>query len=157
MYEISGICSRGPNQFSELARFSGYRALHMAVTGQALETVELLLRSGADRRAQNAAGLSPLQLALLYVNRDQRSRDIINRLLENTAEYDGLTRLHVACIFKDGAAIENALEAGVDIDARLGLTKSSSIQPGSTAIHLLFQRPYAAFRRVEISKGKISL
>ncbi|XP_031777905.1 serine/threonine-protein phosphatase 6 regulatory ankyrin repeat subunit C [Nasonia vitripennis] len=123
--------------FLPLAPFSGYRALHMAVQGQALQVVQMLVRYGADKQARNTVGLSSLQLALQYVHRDKRSKEIAIRLLQNSAEYEDLTDLHIACLLKAEAAFEKALEAGVDIDARLDL--ESPIWPGSTALHLLFE------------------
>lgn len=98
----------------------------------------LLLAHGVDVRARSSAGLSPLQIHLQRVReREGYPSAVIIRLSKKVAIYDDLTALQIGCIIKNWDMIENSLDAGVDVNARLA--SETLTWPGSTALHLLFQ------------------
>jgi ankyrin repeat protein len=96
----------------------GTTALHWAVRGEDLETVELLLRGGADPRASNRYGVTPLSVAALNGN-----AALVERLLgagadPNTTRAEGETVLMTAARAGSAAAVRVRLARGADVHAR---------------------------------------
>src|SRR5688572_8663723 len=96
----------------------GTTALHWAVRAEDLATVELLLRGGADPRAANRYGVTPLSVAALNGN-----AALVERLLDagadpNTTRAEGETVLMTAARAGSAAAVRVLLARGADVHAR---------------------------------------
>ena len=96
----------------------GSTALHWAVHRDALDVVDLLLGAGANPKAANRYGVTPLSLAATNGN-----ARIVERLLRggadpNTALAGGETVLMTAARTGDVAVLEALIEANADVNAR---------------------------------------
>ena len=95
----------------------GATALHWAVYRDDLETANLLIRAGANVRAANREGVTPLAMASLYGN-----AAMIGTLLKAGADPkergpSGETMLMYAARNGNPDAIKVLLEAGADVNA----------------------------------------
>jgi ankyrin repeat protein len=95
----------------------GTTALHWAIHARYLEIVNLLVRSGADIRAENRYGVTPLALAAL------NGAPIIEALLEagadpNTTVADGETVLMTAARTGDTEAVSLLLAHGAAVNLK---------------------------------------
>jgi ankyrin repeat protein len=96
----------------------GSTALHWAVHRDALDVVDLLLGAGANPKAANRYGVTPLSLAATNGN-----ARIVERLLRggadpNTALPGGETVLMTAARTGDVAVLEALIEANANVNAR---------------------------------------
>ena len=112
-----------------------YTPLHFAVEFQCRETVELLLKWGADITAQDKRGNTPLHLAAMLQN-----DSLIDLILsehkyscENPKNIDGLSHFHIACTRNDVKNVYGFLQCGVDISAKV--SESAQMFRGFTALH----------------------
>ncbi|XP_074496701.1 ankyrin repeat and protein kinase domain-containing protein 1 [Sebastes fasciatus] len=123
---LSLLCRKDFNSFRQsvkrehvYTKFSGQkRLLHFAVASGDAESVEHVLRLGAEVNCTTARGYTPLIIAVL-----QRLHDIISLLLEHGAattqgDEDQWTALHFAAQNGDGRAVRLLLDKGAVADAR---------------------------------------
>jgi ankyrin repeat protein len=111
------MASLGPSTVN-VPEADGTTALHWAVRAEDLETVELLLRGGADPRASNRYGVTPLSVAALNAN-----AALVERLLDagadpNTTRAEGETVLMTAARAGSAAGVRGLLTRGADVHAR---------------------------------------
>ncbi|KAJ8668151.1 hypothetical protein QAD02_009814 [Eretmocerus hayati] len=98
--------------------WQGYTPLHLAVYFSCIETVEYLLRCGANMLAVDDVGFTPLHLA--DFQRNTRIIDILlsahkNEFKNPTSPLD-LTHFHIACTRDDPSIVEHFIKLGVDIN-----------------------------------------
>ncbi len=89
-------------------------ALYLACKYSSKESIEILLRYGADPKIEDYCGMTPLHAASMRGN-----VGIVNLLLQNKAEIniqnnDGLTALHLASIKNNVRTIHTLLNHGAD-------------------------------------------
>ncbi|KAJ8668562.1 hypothetical protein QAD02_010225 [Eretmocerus hayati] len=96
----------------------GYTPLHFAVHFDCAESVQYLLRCGADITIQDPRGLTPLHLADLH-----RNETLIDLLLEaheyvlkNPVSLQGTSHFHIACTRDNISVVKHFLKSGVDIN-----------------------------------------
>ena len=120
---------------SDYFNWPQYTPLHFAVKFRSRETIEFLLKSGADFTIQDKNGNTPLHLAVML--QDESS---INLILshhkytgKNPKNSNDLSHFHIACTKNDPKAVYGFLQCGVDINAKVsGL---SQIFQEFTALH----------------------
>lgn len=99
----------------------GYSALHFAAEFQCLETVELLVKSGADITAKNTQGLTPLHLA--FRTKNDSIIDLIlsvhTHISVNPVNLEGLSHFHIACTRDDPKIVDNFLKWGADVNLEI--------------------------------------
>jgi len=114
----------------------GSRPLHWAVRADELQVVDLLLRAGADAKAENRLGVTPLYLAAQNGN-----AAIIRRLLDagaNANQVDrmtGETLLMVATKTGAADAVQTLLKAGADPNATEPQLQLTALMMASEAGH----------------------
>ena len=97
----------------------GTTALHWAVRADDLETIDLLVRAGANVSARNRAGVMPLELAALNGN-----AAVIERLIKAGADVNrplnssGDTALMMASRSGKAGAVKALLDRGAQINAK---------------------------------------
>lgn len=98
-----------------------YTPLHFAVQFQCIETVQLLVNSGADITAKAVNQLSPLHLA--HMIRNETIIDIILSAhkynLKNPVNSEGLSHFHIACTRNKPAVVEIFLQQGVNVNMKI--------------------------------------
>lgn len=117
-------------------------ALHAAAYGGHAETVEALLKAGAQPNVRNAEGSTPLYCAVLNVattrhpdpRRQMRAMEQLLRLGADPelGTVDDFRPLHCAALIGETAMVELLLDHGADIDAADG--------DGNTALHHAMSR-----------------
>ncbi|KAJ8668406.1 hypothetical protein QAD02_010069 [Eretmocerus hayati] len=115
----------------------GYTPLHFSVRYGCQETVEYLLKCGADITAKDSmSAMTPLHLADL-----QRDEQILDLLLtanksafKNPDSVQGVTHFHIACTRDDPSVVEYFLNLGVDINLKVSESHGGSWK-GWTPIH----------------------
>jgi ankyrin repeat protein len=124
----------------------GTTALHWATHRDDLDTVELLIRAGANVKAANRYGVTPLALACVNGN-----ASIIERLLKagadpNSAQGEGETALMTAARTGKADAVRVLIAHGADVKAkeRFG---------GQTALMWAAMENHAAAAKVLIEAG----
>src|SRR3981081_1708561 len=107
----------------------GHRApaLHWAVYGHTLELTDLLIRSGADVKAANREGVTPLAMASLYGN-----AAMIERLLKAGADAKqrgptGETMVMFAARNGNPQAIKVLVAAGADVNAKESVRQTTAL------------------------------
>jgi ankyrin repeat protein len=114
----------------------GSTALHWAVEGDDLETLELLIQAGANVKAQDRYGFAALYYACANSN-----AVLVERLLKaganpNDADSNGDTVLMVAARTGNTAALKSLLDAGAMINARDAATQESALMWAVRSNHL---------------------
>jgi ankyrin repeat protein/preprotein translocase subunit SecA len=119
--------------------------LHLAVQQNHIDTVNLLLVRGADRKAKDNDGFTPLHYAVLpgYI-------DILEVLLDHAPnienqDIDGFTLLHLAAQQGHKAIVELLLKKGAAIEAKDAA--------GCTPLHCAAQQGYTATVELLLTKG----
>ncbi|KAJ8682683.1 hypothetical protein QAD02_018475 [Eretmocerus hayati] len=96
----------------------GFTALHFAVQYGCTETVQLLLKCGADLKLEDARQLTPLELA--NFNRHEEILDLLLSAHRHEYEYptdkNKTSYLFIACSRNDVATVEHFLSLGIDIN-----------------------------------------
>ena len=115
----------------------GATALHWAVYRDDLETADLLIRAGANVRAANREGVTPLAMASLYGN-----AAMIGTLLKAGADPkergpNGETMLMYAARNGNPDAIKVLLEAGADVNATENLRGTTALMWAAEQKHPL--------------------
>ena len=112
-----------------------YTPLHIAVELQNRESVELLLKWGADITVQDKRGNTPLHLAAMSQN-----DSLIDLILsehkyncENPKNEHGLSHFHIACTRNDAKNVYGFLQCGADINSKV--SELAEFYPGFTALH----------------------
>ncbi|KAJ8682458.1 hypothetical protein QAD02_018250 [Eretmocerus hayati] len=115
----------------------GYTALHFAVHYGCYETVDVLLKCGADITAKEARQMTPLQLAHLH-----RNEDIIDLILRQhiyehrNPEHDAQpSHFHIACSRDNPSIVEHFLRSGVDVNLRTKSPHSYDWRPIDFALY----------------------
>ena len=129
-----------------LPEADGMAALHWAAYLDDLETVDLLIRAGANVKATNRYGVTPLSLACTNGN-----AAMIEELLKagadpNTALPEGETALMTAAGTGNVAAIKALLAHGADVTAKEG-------SKGQTALMWAVAEGHAAAAQALIAAG----
>ncbi|KAJ8680153.1 hypothetical protein QAD02_015940 [Eretmocerus hayati] len=98
-----------------------YTALHFAVHFGCVETVDLLLRAGADITAKDLRKSTALHLAHL-----QRHEEIIDLILAshiyeytNPKDAQGLSHFHIACTRDNVLVVEHFVKLGININEQV--------------------------------------
>ncbi|KAJ8667448.1 hypothetical protein QAD02_009111 [Eretmocerus hayati] len=127
------------------AHWAKYTPLHLAVHFECVETVQLLLKCGADIMKIDEKSNTPLHLAHLH-----RNEEIIDLILEahmeelkNPFNYQGLSHFHIACTRDNISVVEHFLKVGEDIN-----DTSGSQWSGWRPIH--FALLYECFNVIEL-------
>jgi len=95
----------------------GDTALHIAVQGNHIEILELLLKSHVNVNLENLkTGASPLIIAVLKANIPAMMLLLENMANVNRALFDGTSPLHLASQNGDLTVVEILVEAGADIN-----------------------------------------
>jgi ankyrin repeat protein len=100
------------------AASDGSTALHWAVHRDALDVVDLLLAAGANPKAANRYGVTPLSLAATNGNARIAERLLRGGADPNTALPGGETVLMTAARTGDVAVLKALIEANADVNAR---------------------------------------
>jgi ankyrin repeat protein len=125
----------------------GTTALHWAVERDDLETVDLLIRAGANVSTRTREGVLPLQLAAI-----NGSATLVDRLLKAGAQVNapltqaGDTAVMMAARTGTAGAIRVLLEAGADVNARENWG-------GTTALMWAVSEGHAEAARLLIAAG----
>lgn len=143
--------------------YAGYTPLHFAVKYCAVETVQLLLKYGADPQMKDSKGLNPLHVLIdekintwSQITRIQRVtgtnysglekfhqkiEKIITILLEKNSSYNsnlyddtGLSYLHVMSTMQNLSDVVKFLDDW-QVDMNQKINANSTLWPGYTAIH----------------------
>ncbi|XP_058796610.1 ankyrin-3-like isoform X2 [Phymastichus coffea] len=144
----------------------GYTGLHFAARCCGLEAMEILLKRGADAKAQDAKKMTPMQMIveniiemveMIRSGNDEVYENITEDFGKNlrmmvllmgweTSAVDsvGLSHVHVACTMRDTSVIERLLEQNVDVNQIVKV--DSPVWPGYTPLH------FAAMFNFEIVK-----
>jgi len=123
--------------------YIGDTALHLAAAALNLQAVELLLKAGADAKAENRRGATPLHYscdprpALSSVWNPKEQVAIIHLLLQhdaniNQADRGGATPLHRAVRARSSEAVHQLLKASAEVDSKLRKQQST---PLHLAVH----------------------
>ena len=129
-----------------LAEADGMAALHWAAHLDDLETADLLIRAGANVKAVNRYGITPLSLASANGNAAMIERLLKAGVDPNTASPEGETALMAASGTGNVAAVKALLAQGADVTA-----KESS--KGQTALMWAAAEGHAAVAEVLIESG----
>lgn len=137
----------------------GYTALHFAARYSGLQTLEVLLRYGANTRQRDAKGMTAMHILIDrnmeivdWIKTSERANfgrftleledneKMINSILTNCNSGDleffedtGLSQLHIACTLQDTNFAEQLLQRGADLE--YFVNTDSPIWPGYTALH----------------------
>jgi ankyrin repeat protein len=116
-----------PGKLTNTIDPDGTTALHWAVQRNDLDTVDKLIRTGADVKAANRYGVTPLQVAAT-----NGSAPMIEKLLAagadaNTALPEGETVLMTAARTGDAAAVKVLVEHGAKVNATEGWRKQTAL------------------------------
>ncbi|KAJ8664894.1 hypothetical protein QAD02_006556 [Eretmocerus hayati] len=140
--------------------YSGYTSLHFAARYCNPDVVNILMKYGANVNLKDAKGLTPLQL-LIQRNMEildvlnngkfslhkriadelQDNEDMIDVLYQNSGDYMGLTKLHIACLKSTCPSDTDWLHERVDLNSPVD--SDSPICAGYTPLH------FAAYSNIE--------
>lgn len=114
----------------------GSTALHWMVRADDLETVDVLIRAGANVAAANRRGVTPLDLACV-----NGSAAMIRKLLDagansNAAHPDGLTPLMTAARTGNPDAVRVLLDKGAAVNAKDIIAEQTALMFAVTENHL---------------------
>jgi ankyrin repeat protein len=124
----------------------GTTALHWAVNGDAPDIVQMLVRAGANVKARNRYGATPLWLASLNGNATTMAMLLEAGADANTTSTDGETVLMVAARTGQVDAVQTLLARGADPNAKEGWR-------GQTALMWAAAEGHAAVIGTLVSKG----
>ena len=124
----------------------GTTALHWAVNGDAPDIVQMLVRAGANVKARNRYGATPLWLASLNGNATTMAMLLEAGADANTTSTDGETVLMVAARTGKVEAVQTLLARGADPNAKEGWR-------GQTALMWAAAEGHAAVIGTLVSKG----
>lgn len=120
---------------SDSPSWLSYTPLHLAVCGEHLDIIRLLIDSDADMTAKDARAKTPLHLA--FENKNNKIVDLILSVYPNVnynpMDNKGLSHFHVACARGNLSVIKQFVRNRVDINHQVNF--ESVFWPGYTALH----------------------
>lgn len=119
---VAFLLDRGANVTFSDSHLSRLTALHLAAFNGDSGLCELLIRHGADTRASNHNGLTPLMAASRVLHFDDRRRETCGVLIDYGAEIEARDCFDFTCLMRavdDGCvwAVEYFLSRGADMNA----------------------------------------
>ena len=97
---------------------SNVSLLHMAVTGNSVRAVELLIDRGANIELQDSMKWTPLHFGMFFGHVNVIGTLIARGADTNAQDYRGFTPTHLAVRSGNSAIVQMAMENGGDLDAK---------------------------------------